>query len=85
MPRCIKCGNRKSLASTLFPPAASTANASPYGLLANFNEDGTVSTMECQGADLDDAQVAFEEPARFFNTCPYCGSNDIDWQTEGGF
>lgn len=80
MPRCAKCGNKKSLASTLFPPAAETANAPPYGLLANFDEDGAITTMECQGADLDDAQAAFEDPPRFFDTCPYCGSGDIVWQ-----
>lgn len=79
MPRCKKCGNTKNLASTFFPPAASTANAPPYGLMANFNGDGTISTMECQGADLDDAQDAFEDPSRFFNTCPVCGSGDIEW------
>lgn len=80
MPRCANCGNTRSLASSLFPPAAPAANAPPYGLLANFGEDGLITTMECQGADLDDAQAAFEEPARFFDTCPVCGSCVIEWQ-----
>ena len=79
MPRCMDCGNTKSLASNIFHPAAPTANAPPYGLLANFNEEGAISTMECQGADLDDAQDAFEDPSHFFDTCPLCGSNDIEW------
>ncbi|MCL6560412.1 MAG: hypothetical protein K6U74_16785 [Firmicutes bacterium] len=80
MPRCKGCGNRKKIASSLFPPASATANAPPYGLIANFDNNGAITTMECQGADLDDAQVAFENPPRFFNTCPFCGSCDIEWQ-----
>ncbi len=80
MPRCIKCSNTKNLASAFFPPAAPTANAPPYGLLANFDEKGYITTMECQGADQDDAQAAFKDPTRFFNTCPVCGSRDIEWR-----
>lgn len=79
MPYCKACGNFASLASTKFPPSADTANAPPFGLVANFNEDGFVETMECQGASLDDAQEAFEHPALYFDTCPVCGSKDIHW------
>lgn len=79
MPRCVNCGNNSTMASTLFPPASPTANAPPYGLLVNFRDDGSIESMECQGADLDDAQAAFEEPARYIDACPVCGSGDIQW------
>lgn len=79
MPYCTNCGNSKSLASTIFPPASRVANAPPYGLLANFRADGFIDNMECQGASLEDAQAAFEEPMRYFNICPECGSNSIQW------
>lgn len=79
MPHCKKCGNMKTLASSLVPVNTPTANPPPYGLLANFGPEGNILTMECQGADLDDAQAAFEDPAHFFNACPFCGSSDIEW------
>lgn len=79
MPRCNNCGNTESLASSMFPPSAETANGSPYGLLANFDTKGYLTTMECQGASLDDAQEAFEQPIDYFDTCPVCGSRDIQW------
>jgi len=79
MPHCTNCGNTKTLASTLVPVNTPTANPPPYGLLANFDEDGSIDTMECQGADLDDAQKAFERPELYFNACPVCGSCDILW------
>lgn len=80
MPRCANCGNTKTLASTLVPANTPTANPPPYGLVAYFGESGSINTMECQGADLDDAQEAFERPEIFFNICPVCGSDDILWQ-----
>lgn len=79
MPHCMNCGNSKSLASTIIPPASRVANAPPYGLLANFSEDGLIENMECQGASLEDAREAFEEPRKYFNICPECGSNRIQW------
>jgi len=85
LPYCSHCGNDKSFASSIFPPASETANAPSYGLLASFNEDETIKNMECQGADLDDAQAAFEEPVRYFNTCPVCGSDNIKWNYKQDF
>lgn len=79
MPFCNNCGNNESLASSQFPPSAETATAPPYGLLGNFNDVGRLTTMECQGASLDDAQVAFEQPEKYFDICPICGSSDIRW------
>ena len=79
MPRCNNCGNTKTLAGTLVPVSTPTANPSPYGLPANFDNNGCIDTMECQGADLDDAQNAFERPELYFNACPVCGSDDILW------
>ncbi|CCO09006.1 hypothetical protein [Desulforamulus hydrothermalis] len=79
MPYCNVCGNWESLASSRFPPAADTANGPSYGLLGNFNEEGCLLTMECQGASLDDAQEAYEQPQIYFDTCPFCGSRDISW------
>ena len=79
MPYCNACGNTESLASSKFPPSAETANGVPYGLMANFDNVGCLTTMECQGASLDDAQEAFEQPEEYFDTCPVCGSQDIEW------
>jgi len=79
MPYCAHCGNNQSLASTIFPPGSDTAAAPPYGLVGNFDQDGCITTMECQGASLDDAQEAFEEPEKYFNLWPVCGSKDIRW------
>lgn len=79
MPRCCRCGNDSSLASSLVGPVAETANAPPYGLLANFDKKGQLSTMECQGASLDDAQQAYEDPEHFFDICPLCGAKEIEW------
>lgn len=80
MPYCANCGNSENLASTRFPPSSDTAGAPPYGLLANFDAEGCITTMECQGASLDDAQMAFEEPEKYFDMCPVCGSKNIRWQ-----
>ncbi|WP_180261113.1 hypothetical protein [Desulforamulus profundi] len=41
---------------------ADTANAPPYGLLGNFNGEGCLTTMECRGASLDDAQEPLKGP-----------------------
>ena len=79
MPYCGVCGNDVSLASSKFPPSSETATAPPYGLLGNFNTEGQLTTMECQGASLDDAQEAYEQPEFYFDTCPVCGSQDIRW------
>ncbi|WP_031515225.1 hypothetical protein [Desulfofalx alkaliphila] len=79
MPRCRKCGNDDTIASSLVPPASDTANAPPYGLVANFDQGGSLTTMECQGASLDDAQEAYEDPEHYFDTCPICGAKDIEW------
>lgn len=79
MPCCRRCGNDKSLISTLVPTEPATANPPPYGLLAYFGPDGSIMNMECQGASLDDAQAAFEDPVRFFNKCSVCGESDILW------
>ncbi|MCL6609901.1 MAG: hypothetical protein K6T66_00015 [Peptococcaceae bacterium] len=80
MPRCESCGNSSVLASTLTSRQTETANPPPYGLLANFDQEGRITTMECQGSSLDEAQAAFEDPPAFFNTCPVCGSGSINWQ-----
>lgn len=79
MPRCRQCGNEHSLASTRFSTSADTANPPPYGLMGNFNHQGALVNMECQGASLDDAQLAFEDPKNFFDVCPVCGSRNIEW------
>ncbi len=79
MPRCRCCGNDSSLASSIVSSASDTADNLPYGLVAKFEEDGSISTMECQGADIDDAQEAYEDPEHYFDTCPVCGARDIEW------
>lgn len=80
MPRCESCGNSRVLASSITAREPETANPPPFGLLANFTPDGRINTMECQGASLDEAQEAFEDPPSFFNVCPVCGSDNIVWQ-----
>ncbi len=80
MPSCASCGNSRVLASSLTSREAETANPPPYGLLANFDSEGRIVTMECQGSTLDEAQAAFEDPPAYFNTCAVCGSDNIKWQ-----
>ncbi|WP_066640008.1 hypothetical protein [Desulfolucanica intricata] len=79
MPRCKNCGNYKNFACSFFSSTAPTANPEPYGLLANFDEQGNLTDMECLGATLDEAQEAFENQKNYFNTCANCGGNDIEW------
>lgn len=79
MPRCAACGNSRTLASSLTAREPETANPPLYGLLANFSPSGEIDSMECQGSSLDEAQAAFEDPPAYFNTCPLCGSNSINW------
>lgn len=79
MPHCCNCGNSKTMASNKFSTLEATANPPPFGIIANFNQDGTIRDLECQGAGLDDAQEAFERPDIYFNVCPLCGSKDIKW------
>ncbi|AEG61176.1 hypothetical protein [Desulforamulus ruminis] len=79
MPYCANCGNHQSLASSKIPPSSDTAAAPPYGLFGNFSPEGQLITMECQGASLDDAQEAFEDPKTYFDRCPICGSSEIYW------
>lgn len=54
MPRCLKCGNDESVASSAFPPAADTANAPPMDwwlifqirvILLLWNAKAQISTM----------------------------------------
>lgn len=80
MPRCSSCGNSRVMASSITAREAETANPPPYGLVANFSRDGQIITMECQGSSLDEAQAAYEDPPSFFNICPVCGCDNINWQ-----
>lgn len=79
MPRCLVCGNDSSLASSLTGREAATANPPACSLVANFDEEGRITTMECQGASLDEAQAVYENPPAYLNTCPVCGSDNIQW------
>lgn len=79
MPICQSCGNSSVLASSIVSREAVTANPPEYGLLANFDDIGNITTMECQGSSLDEAQEAFENPVAYLDTCPVCGSTDIQW------
>lgn len=79
MPRCKICGNKRNFACSFVPTAAPTANPQPYGLAANFDNQGTLLDMECMGASLDDAQAAFENQSSSFDICTNCGGNDIQW------
>ena len=79
MPRCQACGNSSVLASSMVTREAPTANPPTYGLLANFDSDGNITTMECQGSSLDEAQEVYDNPPEFLDTCPVCGSENILW------
>jgi hypothetical protein len=79
MPKCRTCGNTSVLASSIATRETVTANPPEYGLLANFDNQGRITTMECQGSSLDEAQEAFENPPAFLDTCPVCGSENIVW------
>jgi len=79
MPKCAECGNSYSFGSSGAPPAAPTANGPVSGLIANFDEDGYITEMDCLVNDLDMAQDAWETPEEYFDTCYECGSNKIIW------
>ncbi|MFZ5650073.1 MAG: hypothetical protein ACOY4I_04355 [Bacillota bacterium] len=80
MPICESCGNSSIMASSITSRETETANPPLYGLLANFDSEGRIVTMECQGSSLDEAQEAFDDPRSYLDTCPICGSNNINWQ-----
>jgi hypothetical protein len=79
MPKCLECGNSKSFGSSYFPPEAPTANGPISSLIVNFDEEGYVDEMESFGANIDEAQEAWENPDHYFNTCYFCGSTNVEW------
>ncbi|MDA8235567.1 MAG: hypothetical protein M0Z31_12355 [Clostridia bacterium] len=79
MPRCMICGNTESFGSSKLEPVAPTANSIPTALLANFDNEGYIDNMENMGAQLDEAQEAWEEPEVYFDFCAFCGAKEIQW------
>lgn len=79
MPRCNNCGNTVNFSSSLIPAPVPEACGPATGLYANFDLEGSIDTMEATGADLDTAQLAYENPRRYFDTYGLCGSRDLVW------
>ena len=80
MPRCIDCGNTNVLASSKTSREEETSNPPVFGLMANFDQNGYLLTIECQGSTIDEAQEVFENPKEYLDSCPVCGSNNILWK-----
>ncbi|MFZ5644140.1 MAG: hypothetical protein ACOY46_11165 [Bacillota bacterium] len=79
MPKCLNCGNSRVFASSITSRESETANPPTFGLIANFDEKGFITTMECQGSSLDEAQETYENPPEYIDTCPECGSDNLQW------
>lgn len=79
MPKCMDCGNHESFCSSSFPPVAPTANGPISSLVATFTDGDYIDEMESLGADIDQAQEAWESPEEYFDTCYQCGSKNIEW------
>lgn len=79
MPICKECKNTQSFGSSYFPPETPTANGPISGLMADFNGDGEITEMSTLGPTIDEAQEAWEEPRKYFDTCYICGSEKIEW------
>ena len=78
MPRCLKCGN-----STHFNCSYITKNIScnigiDSGLVGFYNEENLIN-MENQGASFEDLNSAWINPQAYFNSCSFCGSENILW------
>lgn len=78
MPRCLTCGNTISFSSSAVP-ASPAVHGAVSGLAAHFGEDGAVKILENRGVPVEELQVAAHTPESYFDTCNYCGSQNILW------
>ncbi|CUH96360.1 hypothetical protein P22_2450 [Propionispora sp. 2/2-37] len=81
MPRCLDCGNTKSFVSSVVSPASQYANGPLSGLIADF-ADETLQQVTSLGADKKTINAANAKPQEFFDTCFYCGSQQISWEKD---
>ncbi len=79
MPHCLNCGNELTFGTSKIPPVAPAANGPISGLVADFQGDNSITSMESMGASIDEAQEAWENPRNFFDVCYDCGSSKIKW------
>lgn len=80
MPYCRVCRNKHLFGSSQVPPVAPTANGPVSGLLGDFGNDGKLVSVTRLGAGKSTATAAGKEPQSYFDICPKCGSQDIEWQ-----
>lgn len=75
MPSCMDCGNIERFSIT----HQSVNKQLDANLIASFDSEGFIASMESQGFGLDEAQEAWEFPERSFSYCFQCGSDKIQW------
>ncbi|GAW91011.1 hypothetical protein [Calderihabitans maritimus] len=79
MPRCLRCGNTASFGSSSVPAAFPGVTGSVPGLIAVFDEKGSIRHVENRGLDHQRLQQVCQTPEAYFDRCTYCGSSDLIW------
>lgn len=78
MPRCLNCGNSTHFSCNKVPKSQPWNNGPNSGLVALFDE-GSLISLENQGASYEDLTGAWSSPHLYFNSCNSCGSDKIVW------
>lgn len=78
MPRCKHCGNQHFFASSQVPPVSWAANGAISGIIGDFNEDQLLC-INSMGADKAIIRSATKAPQDYFDLCPQCGGQEIEW------
>lgn len=81
MPRCLRCGNRKSFVSSKVLPASPYSNGPLSGLIGDFKETG-LEQLTSMGAVKAVVNAASSHPKEYFDTCFYCGSQEVAWEED---
>ncbi len=79
MPYCKVCGNRRTFGSSRVPPASPFANGPSSGIVADFNSDDKISMVSSMGVDKNTLNAATRDPEEYFDTCLYCGNQNLEW------
>lgn len=81
MPRCLHCENRKSFVSSKVLPASPYSNGPLSGLIGDFSESG-LEQLTSMGAAKTIVNAASSNPKEYFDTCFYCGSQEVVWEED---
>lgn len=81
MPRCLQCENRKSFVSSKVLPASPYSNGPLSGLIGDFSENG-LEQLTSMGAAKAVVNAATSKPKEYFDTCFYCGSQQVVWEED---